>query len=189
MGAPDPGTIAEALGRLARMLAEWASPAAVIGGIAIVARVRPRLTTDIDLVIAVTPDRIGELLSLARRHGWEHDPEETAELAAGGLARLWGPPSPSEGVGLDLLFVDSPFLVSVVSRATPVSLGGAELPVATVEDLLVMKLEAHRPEDLDDILAIKDAFAERLDLAYVRRNTDQLGISERLDLYFGSAAG
>ncbi len=185
MSAAEPDSVLEALDRLASFLAEWAGPAAVVGGIGIVARVRPRLTADIDLVIAVEPERLAELLSVAARHGWQHDPEETAELARGGLARLWGPPSRAEGIGLDLLFVDSEFLECVVTRATPVSIGRAEIPVATVEDLLVMKLEAHRPQDIDDVLAIKDVFVGQLDLAYVRQHTDRLGVSGRLDLYFG----
>lgn len=185
MSAPEPGTILEALGRLAPMLEEWPGTAAVIGGVGIVARVRPRFTTDIDLVIEVEPDRVSDLLSLAQRHGWQHDPDETAELVQGGLARLWGPPSRTAGVGLDLMFVDSAFLESVVARATSVAVGDVTLPVATVEDLLVMKLEAHRPLDIDDVLAIKDVFAGRLDMAYVRGHTDRLGVSDRLDLYFG----
>jgi hypothetical protein len=132
----------------------------------------------------VAPDRADELLALARQHGWEHDPEEARDLLQGGLARLWGPPSKAAGVGLDLMFVDSEFLESVVTRATPVVIGDVTLPVATVEDLLVMKLEANRPEDIDDILAIKDAFAGQLDDAYVRTQADRLGVSDRLDLYF-----
>ena len=72
-----------------------------------------------------------------------------------------------------------------MSRATPVELGNAMLPVASVEDLLVMKLEANRPQDIDDILAIKDAFADRLDLHCVREQTERLGIGDRLALYFG----
>ena len=175
----------EALGRLASLLAEWPAPAAIVGGIGIVARVRPRLTTDVDLVITVPLDGVGALLSLAQRHGWEHDSAETAELVKGGLARFWGPPSRAEGVGLDLLFVDSDFLAGLVARATPVAIGDATLPVATVEDLLVMKLEAHRPQDIDDILAIKDAFADCLDSDYVRKHTTALGISDQLELYFG----
>jgi hypothetical protein len=174
-----------ALGRLERFLAQWPGAAAIVGGIGIVARVRPRLTTDIDVVITVATDQVSRLLTLAENHGWAHDPQETAELVAGGLLRLWGPPSRARGVGLDLLFVDSPFLELVVSRATPVALGGPTLPVATVEDLLVMKLEAGRLQDIDDVLAIKDAFAGRLDLAYVRVQTDALGVSDRLDLYLG----
>jgi hypothetical protein len=51
-------------------------------------------------------------------------------------------------------------------------------------DLLVMKLEANRPIDLDDVIAIKDAFGDRLDLAYVRAQADRRGqdVRHRLDL-------
>jgi len=161
------------------------APPAIVGGIGIVARVRPRLTTDVDVAITVSPDRVDAMLALAARHGFSHDPEETRELVQGGLARLWGPPSRSEGVGLDLLFVDSELLEAVVARASPVLVADATLPVATAEDLLIMKLEANRPEDVDDILAIKDALAADLDFEHVRRHTDLLGITDRLDLYFG----
>ncbi|MCC6902592.1 MAG: nucleotidyltransferase [Polyangiaceae bacterium] len=177
------GTMLEAVGRLARLLSEWGGPAAVVGGLGIVIRVRPRLTTDIDLVISVQPDDVDALLALAERHGWAHDPLELEGLVPGGLARLKA--AGDGGFDLDLMFVDSVFLESVVARATPVALGGASLPVASVEDLLVMKLEAERPQDIDDILAIKDAFAEHLDWAYVRQHTDRLGLSDRLRLYFG----
>ncbi len=180
----ESGAIAVALRQLAALLAEWSDPAAVVGGIAIVARTRPRLTIDIDVVIAVAPEHVDELLALTLRHGFRHDPEETAQLLEGGLARFWTPPSRELGVGLDLMFVDSDFLESVVARATPLSLAGTTLPVATVEDLLVMKLEAGRPQDIDDILAIKDT-CDDLDLAYVRLHAERLGISDRLDLYFG----
>lgn len=179
------GGIESALRKVAAMLSEWPDPAAIVGGIGIVARTRPRLTTDIDVVIAVAPESVDDLLALAERQGFAHDPEETAVLVEGGLARLWTPPSRASGVGLDLMFVDSDFLEAVVTRATPLPMAGVTLPVATVEDLLIMKLEAGRPQDVDDILAIKDTCKSELDLEYVRRHTELLGISDRLELYFG----
>lgn len=47
-----------------------------------------------------------------------------------------------------------------------------------------MKIEANRPIDLDDVIAIKDAFGDRLDLVYVRAQADRLGqdVRRRLDL-------
>lgn len=45
-------------------------------------------------------------------------------------------------------------------------------------------LEAERPQDIDDILAIKDGFSRELAWRYVRDHTDRRGISSRLDLYF-----
>ena len=108
-----------------------------------------------------------------------YDEQETPEFIEGGLARLWGPPKTPDGVGVDLLFVDSPFLESVVARAPPVEIAGTSLPVASVEDLLLIKIDADRPHDLDD--AIKDAFADQLDCDYVRRWAAALGIKARID--------
>ncbi len=59
------------------------------------------------------------------------------------------------------------------------------LPVASVEDLLLLKLEANRPQDIDDILSIKDGCSEALDWAYVRAEAARLSLSEVLELYFG----
>src|SRR5207244_1258706 len=97
------------------------------------------------------------MLETATRHGFAYDPVETREFLEGGLARLWAPPSKEAGFGLDLLLVDSDFFEEVVRRAEPIEMGGVTLPVATLEDLVLLKLDAHRPIDIDDILAIKDA--------------------------------
>lgn len=183
MGAIDPGSMLGALRRLAALLSQWSGGAAVVGGVGIVARVRPRFTADIDVVIAVEPSRVTELLALAGGHGWTHDPSELDELLEGGLARLRAADGP--GVALDLMFVDSAFLESVVERATPVGIGDASIPVASVEDLLLMKLEAERPQDIDDILAIKDAHSGTLDIDYIRRQAAILGLADRLELHFG----
>ncbi|MCC7534589.1 MAG: nucleotidyl transferase AbiEii/AbiGii toxin family protein [Deltaproteobacteria bacterium] len=173
-------TLSEALARLARFATAWGHPYALVGGGAIVARVQPRLTTDLDLVIAVPEGGADALLALARIHGYAFDEQETRELLEGGLVRLWGPPSVNEGIGVDLMFVDSAFLEQVVERATPLDIAGATLQVASVEDLLLMKLEAGRPQDLDDAIAIKDAFGDRVDRAYLAAWARQLGIEREL---------
>ena len=71
----------------------------------------------------------------------------------------------------------------ILARATPLNLGRCTLPVASVEDLLLMKLEANRPVDLD---AIKDAFADTLDRAYLRAEAARLDVVARLDALLGS---
>ncbi len=174
-------SLVEAVVRLAGFVHAWGRPCALVGGAAIIARVQPRLTIDLDLVIVVPAGGSDAVLSLAREHGYDYDEQETREFIEGGLARLWGPPGTPDGVGVDLLFVDSPFLESVVVRATPVEIAGTSLPVASVEDLLLMKIEADRPHDLDDAIAIKDAFADQLDRDYVRRWAAALGIKARID--------
>lgn len=176
-------TIVESLRRVQRFAEAWGRPYAVIGGIAVVARARPRTTQDVDLIIVATPDEGERLLQLARSSGFDFDEEETRAFLPGGLVRLWAPPSRAEGFGLDLLFADSDFLRQVIERASALDLGGVQMPIATVEDLLLLKLEAHRLEDLDDIIAIRDAFEGALDLGYLRSQAQTLGVETRLELY------
>ncbi len=174
----------DALRRLARLLAEWPHGAAIVGDVAISARVRPRLTDDVDVVIAVPAGELPALLALARHHGFvEDDAPGAKELAAAGLLRLWSSESPMP-YGIDLMFVDSDHLEQTVRRSTQVDVGVGSLPIATVEDLLLLKLEAHRPHDIDDILAIKDAHGATLDLDYVRRVAARLDLGDRLTLCF-----
>ena len=85
--------------------------------------------------------------------------------------RLDGPEA-----GVDLLIADDPFLQQVALRATPVSFSGVLLPVAAPEDLLLLKLAAARPIDLDDALAIKDALGDTLDRAYLSAEGARQGI-------------
>jgi hypothetical protein len=182
-------TLPEALRRLAGFLAEWGRPAAIVGGAAMVLRIRARPTRDIDLVLAVEPGGTDRLLDALVRHGYAYDAEETRQFLEGGLVRLWGPPDRATGFGLDVLFVDSPFMELVVQRAARTDLGGVELPVASAEDLLLMKLDANRPVDFEDAIAIKDAVGEALDLEYLRQQAAGLDLTRRLALLFGEQLG
>jgi hypothetical protein len=171
---------------LEKLLADWPHPAAVIGGVGIIARVSPRHTDDIDVVVVVPDGAAEALIAAGLRTGFQLDPRQGRELLEAGLLRLVLRPEDVEPVGVDLIFVDSAFLAGVVRRATPVDMGPCTLRVATVEDLLLLKLEANRPEDVDDILAIKDAFGATLDMAHVRAEAARLDLVAALDVYFGS---
>jgi hypothetical protein len=61
------------------------------------------------------------------------------------------------GPGLEELFAD---------RAVPTDVGGFSVPVATAEDVAVMKVLAGRPKDLEDIVAL--ARTSRLDASGVK---------------------
>ena len=177
-------TLPEAVARLARFTRELAMPSALIGGVAVIARVFVRATKDVDLLVSCPVSEARTLLDVAARHGYEWEEADIPDFLEAGLLRMWGPPSRREGLGLDVLLTDSPFNEDVVRRATVVEVMGTDVAVATPEDLLLMKVEANRPIDLDDAIAIKDAFAERLDLVYLRAQADRLGedVRRRLDV-------
>jgi hypothetical protein len=154
----------------------------VIGGVAMIARVRVRPTMDVDVVLSIEPSELPQLLAAAKDAGFEHedDPQSRAIMEAGLVRLTLGPREAARG-GVDLIFSDSPFLERVIARATIVDLGAVKLPVATVEDLLLLKLEANRPVDLDDALAIKDAHEGTMDRAYLDARAAELGLGRALE--------
>jgi len=176
-------TLPSALARAIALMQDLGLRYALIGGGAIIARVRTRATEDLDLLVSPLPADIDSMLEAASRRGYSFDPAER-ELFDEGLVRLWGPPGRGEGVGLDLIVADSPYLAEVIERATPVDLGSGAPSCATLEDLVLLKLEAHRAIDIDDVLAIKDTFRDALDMDYIRTAASSLGLLDRVALYF-----
>lgn len=175
------GSLFSALEPCARLLAEWGQPAAVIGGVAFVVRIRARLTEDLDLALGVPQGSEQKFLELCRRHHFVFEPADGLLFIEGGLLRA----STTSGVVVDFMVADDALYAQVVARATPVDFGGVLLPAATIEDLLLMKLEANRLLDLDDAIAIKDAFGPQLDRAYLASSGDRFGLRRQLESLLG----
>ncbi len=179
-------TLAEGVAHAAELIAAWKRPCAVIGGAAMVLRVRARPTRDVDIVISARREDVDDLLRLGRDLGWTWDEDPQArELAEEGLIQLFRPGDRRTSFAIDLIFVDGPFLERVVARATSLTVGSVSLPVATVEDLLLLKLDAGRGIDLDDAIAIKDAFEETLDRTYLAEQADAIGVRRAIENLLG----
>lgn len=147
---------------------------ALIGGLAISARLEPRFTRDIDLAISVVDDTASEaLVGRLRHHGFQiHtilEQEATDRLATVRLQTSAG----DEGPFVDLLFASSGIEPEVVAAADPIEIAiGLTVPVAQLGHLLAMKVLARdderRPQDLIDIRNIlKVADSQELNRARV----------------------
>ena len=175
--------VEDAIVRAQALLTEWGHAAAVIGGIAMIVRCGTRPTEDVDVIADASATDVDALLALASKHGFSFD-QDARELADMGLVRLYS--RDATGLGLDVLFADNAYYEEILSRATQVTIAGATLRVATAEDLVLLKLEAGRNQDIEDVLTIKDSFGGALDLGYLRRQADRLRLRQKLDLYFGA---
>ena len=144
---------------LAEIVAELADHRfALVGGLAVSARVEPRFTRDIDLAVAVTNDNeAGELVARPRQSGYGTvalvEQEATGRLATIRLQR--GEDAPT----VDLLFASSGIESETVADAEPLTVIGDEpLPVARVPHLLAMKIMAddpvERPQDHMDAVSL-----------------------------------
>ena len=160
---PIPDLLRDALSILESAGAE----AALIGGCARNAYADVRPTKDVDFVVAVDRENYDVLRDAARARGFLRG---TAVGAAAGEVpdlELFRDPS---GRRIDFLYAHTEFERSALARATTRSAYGMEVRVVSLEDLVVYKLLAGRPQDRLDILAMLaalDAGASPIDWAYI----------------------
>ncbi len=137
-----------ALSAVAEALRDLGRPAAVIGGIAVITWGYPRLTSDIDCAVLGHPDEAQEYLRVFKRHGIIPREENVAEFAAQSFVLLLE--HEATGVEVDASFAQLNFEATALQAAVEMNFGAARIPVPRVDDLLVYKLIASRPKDLQD---------------------------------------
>ena len=151
---------------IARGLERLGIPYMLIGGQAVLLYGEPRLTRDIDVTLGVGPERLSELLEWVRGSGWQVLVEAPAQFV--GKTMVLPCLEPVSGIRIDLIFSFSPYEQQALKRARRVLLGGTQVCFASLEDLIIHKVLAARPRDLEDlrnVLLKNRAF----DLEYVHR--------------------
>ena len=154
-----PSFLAATLSATEEALREIGASFAVIGGIAVSARVNPRFTQDIDFAIAVEDDAHAEAISGALiRRGYRVS-AEIDQLAQDRLATLRMIP-PYRGSGdaefleqpfVDLLFASSGIEPEIVAGADAVEvLSGVVVPTARIPHLIAMKVLSESDERIKD---------------------------------------
>lgn len=137
----------------------------VIGGQAVLLYGDPRLTADVDVTLGVDPARVGEVLRVCADLGLTPPADAEAFVAE----TLVLPVTDEEtGLGVDFIFSYEGYERSAIARATTVRMGGTAVRFVSVEDLVVLKVVAGRPRDLDDVAGVL-VRQPSLDATYVRR--------------------
>jgi hypothetical protein len=138
----------------------------VVGGVAVVLHGHARVTADLDLIVALEPENaraaMTALIGLGYRPRAPVDPLQFADpevrqhwIDEKGLKvfSLWSPNFP--GTEIDI-FVKEPMpFVEMAGRAVRVTVGGSQLLVAGIEDIIRMKKAVGRPKDLDDVAELE----------------------------------
>jgi predicted nucleotidyltransferase len=147
--APDFGAL---LARITRALEARGVPFMLIGGQAVLLHGEPRLTQDVDITLGVGPRHLGEVLDVCVELGLDPLPEDVE----GFVSRTFVLPASdsASGIRVDLIFSTTPYEAEAIARAVRVSVAGAQVPFSTAEDLIVHKLFAGRPRDLEDVAGV-----------------------------------
>jgi len=167
------------LEHIARGLDARGFPYMVIGGQAVLLYGEPRLTRDVDVTLGVGPDKLPSLLEWVGESGWQVLVESAAEFVAKTLVLPCL--EPGSGIRIDLIFSFSPYERQAIQRSRVVDIRQTPVRFAAVEDLVIHKIMAGRPRDLEDVRSIL-LKNPALDVSYTRRWLTELGASKGEDL-------
>lgn len=152
------------LARVAGDLDQIGHSWALVGGLAVGARSRPRFTQDLDFAVSVDSDRTAErIVAALRKRDYELDTlleqETTGRIAT---VRLLSHGQTANSLLVDLLFAACGVEAEVAAAAERMRVArDLVLPVARTGHLVAMKLlsqnQERRPADLDDLRVLVDA--------------------------------
>jgi len=157
--------LAELLADVRACLATDQLPWYVFGAQAVVALGAPRVTADVDVTVVAGHVTTETLLV---RLGTHFDTRVPDPVAFATRTRVLPLAHRATAMPLDLVLAASPLEEEFAQRAVALDLGGVVAPVATAEDLIVMKILAARPKDLEDAASVLRAQGNKLDLQRIR---------------------
>jgi predicted nucleotidyltransferase len=188
--------LAQFLSQIARDLSDAHARFAMVGGLAISARVQPRFTGDIDLAVAVDSDEqaesiAGHLIRCGYRPILEIDHTPSNRLATLRFYPPDLPPSlePDEVPLTDIIFCTCGIESEIVASAQTIPIyPDLSLPTARIAHLIAMKLLSECDARLQDRIDLQNLFAAatEADLSEVLPLLDlitQRGFSREKDLH------
>jgi hypothetical protein len=116
---------------------------ALVGGLAVSAWSPPRATMDVDLLVLVESNNLNHLVKALCDAGMN------AELRRGGV----DDPVPYliRADFLDIIVATKKYEAEAIEQSITVSIAGKDIPVASPEFLIILKLKAGGPRDLLDV--------------------------------------
>ena len=159
--------LAELLTALAKVMPEWTDGWYVFGAQAVQVWGLPRMTADVDLTARLRSDEATGFVSAMKRAGFDLRVKD-----AGGFVkktRVLPFVHRRSKIPVDVVLAGPGLEEEFLERARPVDLGGAVVPVISPEDLIVTKLLAGRPKDIEDIRGVLGERLRKLDLPQIRR--------------------
>ncbi|HEY4715963.1 MAG TPA: nucleotidyltransferase [bacterium] len=153
---------------------------AILGGLAAGAWGRSRATDDIDLVVFISEKDLEEIVRNLKDNGFE--------------IRFLGPSKPPDLIQvtkkrrgiiirIDLMLAHIPYQEETLKRKVWLKIFNIEVPVISPEDLIVHKLIANRPIDIQDVENVFQYNFKNLNLTYLKKWAKEWDIEPRLNAF------
>jgi len=161
----------ELLTALSRVLARWGRWY-VFGAQAVIAHGVPRLSADVDVTVQLVPEEPERFVREMESAGFGlrvDDPEFVRKTRVFPFVHL------ATAMPLDVVLAGSGLEDAFLERARSMDFGGVSFPVIDPEDLVIAKVLAGRPKDLEDATSIWRLHGLSLDAGRIRQT---LGLIE-----------
>lgn len=126
-------------------------PYMVIGGQAVLRYGEPRNTRDIDITLGIDVDRHDEIRRLTNGLGFEPVIKDVEVVRQ---TRLFVVAERSTGIRIDFIYSFTPYEKEAIRRAVDERIDNVDVRIASVEDVIIHKLFAGRPLDIEDVKGI-----------------------------------
>ena len=181
----------ELLGALAPVADRWGRWY-VFGAQAVVVYGVPRLSADVDVTLALTPDTPERFAYEMEAAGFSLRVNDADFLQRTRVMPFVHVPT---GMPLDVVLAASGLEEEFLDRAVPTDVGGTYVPIIERSDLIIAKVLAGRPKDVDDARALWRLHGSGMDADRIRRTLrlleEALGQSDLLPSFetiFGQRA-
>lgn len=137
----------------------------VFGAQAVIAYGVPRLSADVDVTLALVPDAPEQFARDMVAAGFSlrvTDPEFVRRTRVMPFVHV------ATGMPLDVVLAGSGLEEEFMSRARPTDVGGTSVPLIDLGDLIIAKVLAGRPKDIDDASGLWRLHRCRLDAGRIR---------------------
>lgn len=140
------------LEKVARGLNEKNIPYMIIGGQAVLLYGEPRLTKDIDITLGIGIEALAQIKAIASALDLKplvSNPEDFVKETM-----VFPVAEKKSGIRVDFIFSFSPYEKQAIERAREIRLGRAMVKFAALEDVIIHKMLAGRPRDIEDVESI-----------------------------------
>ncbi|MFH1905376.1 MAG: nucleotidyl transferase AbiEii/AbiGii toxin family protein [bacterium] len=137
------------ISKIGRVLSTNKIPYMIIGGHAVILYGEPRFTRDIDITLGVGNERLQDILSIINQISLQILPENIDSFVK--KTMVLPAMDKNTGIRVDFIFSFTTYEREAIKRAKKILIGKTRVSYASVEDVIIHKVFAHRPQDIEDV--------------------------------------
>jgi hypothetical protein len=137
----------------------------IIGGQAVLIYGEPRITRDIDITLGVNIDQLKKLLVAVKDLALKPIPQDVDSFVT--QTMVLPTLDESTGIRVDFIFSCTPYENQAIKRSRKMLIRNQVVNFASPEDVIIHKIFAGRPRDLEDVrsIVLKN---QDIDIRYIR---------------------